>query len=79
MDVLQTIVDAIVENGDLAHLALALWALAASGLCFALMRALSLANRELAAAAHEVSTANTHVKDFVRELARFNRENAAKA
>lgn len=48
-----------IERGDLAHLALFLWASAASG---ALMWTL----RELAAA-------NKRFDAFVRELARFNR------
>jgi hypothetical protein len=46
------------ERGDLAHVALLLWALSASALaCFAL--------REFAAASRRFD-------DFVRELARFN-------
>ncbi len=47
------------ERGDLAHLALLLWAAAASA-------ALTLCLRELAAASRRFD-------DFVRELARFNR------
>lgn len=47
------------ERGDLAHLALLLWASAASA-------ALWFALRELAAASRRFD-------DFVRELARFNR------
>ncbi|WP_375415436.1 hypothetical protein [uncultured Bradyrhizobium sp.] len=47
------------ERGDLAHLALLLWAVAASG-------ALTLCLRELSAASRRFD-------DFVRELARFNR------
>ena len=46
------------ERGDLAHLALFLWAASASAL-------LLLALRELAAATRRID-------DFVRELARFN-------
>lgn len=46
------------ERGDLAHLALFLWASSASALAF-------YALRELAAAARRFD-------DFVRELARFN-------
>jgi hypothetical protein len=46
------------ERGDLAHLALLLWALAASG-------ALVFTLRELAAASRRFD-------DFVRELAHFN-------
>jgi len=46
------------ERGDLAHLALLLWAGSASGLAW-------FALRELAASARRFD-------DFVRELARFN-------
>jgi hypothetical protein len=46
------------ERGDLAHLALFLWAASASAL-------LLLALRELSAATRRID-------DFVRELARFN-------
>jgi hypothetical protein len=46
------------ERGDLAHLALLLWAAGASGLA-------GFALRELAAASRRFD-------DFVRELARFN-------
>ena len=46
------------ERGDLAHLALFLWAVSASGLAwFAL---------------HELTAASRRFDDFVRELARFN-------
>jgi hypothetical protein len=55
---MQTIVDSIAARGDLAHLALFLWAAGASA---ALMHAL----KELAASARRFD-------DFVRELARFN-------
>jgi hypothetical protein len=55
---MQTIVDSIAARGDLAHLALFLWAAGASA---ALMHAL----KELAAGARRFD-------DFVRELARFN-------
>ena len=49
-----------VERGDLAHLALFLWASAASGFLGFVMRELASANRRFDA--------------FVRELARFNRK-----
>ena len=52
------IVEIFVERGDLAHLALLLWAVSASGLAW-------FALRELAAASRRFD-------DFVRELARFN-------
>lgn len=49
-----------IERGDLAHLALFLWACAASGF-------LGFVSRELA-------SANRRFDAFVRELARFNRK-----
>jgi hypothetical protein len=53
------ITQSIIARGDLAHLALFLWASGASSL-------LVLALRECAAA-------NRRFDDFVRELSRFNR------
>jgi hypothetical protein len=53
------LIDTFIARGDLAHLALFLWAMAASGgLLFAL--------RELAAASRRFD-------DFIRELSLFNR------
>ena len=53
------LIDTFIARGDLAHLALFLWAMAASGgLLFVL--------RELAAASRRFD-------DFIRELSRFNR------
>lgn len=49
----------VIERGDLAHLALFLWAGAASLLALRLLAALEASNRRF--------------DDFVRELARFNR------
>ena len=54
------LIDIFAARGDLAHLALLLWAMAASGLA-------AFALRELAAASRRFD-------DFVRELARFNRQ-----
>ena len=53
------ILNAILERGDLAHLALFLWACAATAQAYLAMRELGEATRRLDA--------------FVRELARFNR------
>jgi len=53
------LIDTFRERGDLAHLALFLWAMLASSLAF-------IALRELAAAVRRFD-------DFVRELSRFNR------
>lgn len=53
------ILDAVLERGDLAHLALFLWACAATAHAHVALRELSEATRRIDA--------------FVRELARFNR------
>ena len=55
---MQTLIDAFAARGDLAHLALLMWALGASALA-------GLALRELGHAARRFD-------DFVREIARFN-------
>lgn len=49
---------AFLERGDLAHLALFLWATGASALAWRALR--------------ELVAANKRFDDFVRELARFN-------
>lgn len=49
----------VVERGDLAHLALFLWASGASAMAWYALRELTAANRRF--------------EFFVRELARFNR------
>lgn len=54
------LIDTFAARGDLAHLALFLWASAASALAW-------FALRELAASVRRFD-------DFVRELARFNRK-----
>jgi hypothetical protein len=56
---LTTITDSIIARGDLAHLALFLWACAASALVASVLRDLAASNKRF--------------DDFVRELARFNR------
>jgi hypothetical protein len=53
------ILDAILQRGDLAHLALFLWACVATAQAHMAMR--------------EVSEATRRLDAFVRELARFNR------
>ena len=55
---MRELVDIFTERGDLAHLALLLWAMSASAVAW-------FALRELAAASRRFD-------DFVRELARFN-------
>jgi hypothetical protein len=56
---LDAITDSIIARGDLAHLALFLWACAASALLVSVLRELAASNRRF--------------DDFVREPARFNR------
>ncbi|MEP3430402.1 MAG: hypothetical protein ABJN98_17075 [Roseibium sp.] len=56
---LDRLIESVVHRGDLAHLALFLWAMTATGLGFVLVRELSLSNRRFA--------------DFVNEIARLNR------
>ncbi len=56
--VIEQVTTRFVAHGDLAHLALFLWALGASFLLVMTLRELSGANRRF--------------DDFVRELARFN-------
>jgi len=55
---LDLITNAVIAKGDLAHLALFLWATGASALLFTVLRDLARSNKRF--------------DDFVRELARFN-------
>ena len=55
---MSALIDTFIERGDLAHLALFLWAAVASAL--------------LAHALRELAAATRRFDDFVRELARFN-------
>lgn len=57
------IVSSIIERGDLAHLALFLWASAATAFSYCALRELGESTRRLDA--------------FVRELARFNRRHGS--
>lgn len=56
---MDSITGAIIERGDLAHLALFLWASGASGL--------------LVWALKELAASNRRFNDFVNEIARLNR------
>ncbi|GAA0784171.1 hypothetical protein E1180_09265 [Roseibium denhamense] len=56
---METLVDSVVTRGDLAHLALFLWAATVTALNLALVRELSQSNRRFS--------------DFVNEIARLNR------
>jgi len=55
---MNSLIDTFIERGDLAHLALFLWAAGASAL--------------LAHALRELAAATRRFEEFVRELARFN-------
>lgn len=55
----QDVLTSVIERGDLAHLALFLWAVAASLLDVRLIRELALSNRRFS--------------EFVSEVARLNR------
>lgn len=59
---LDAVTETIIARGDLAHLALFLWASAASALAVAVLR--------------ELARSNQRFDDFVRELARFNRRHS---
>jgi hypothetical protein len=56
--VIAEIIHSLIERGDLAHLALALWAVTDMALVLLLL--------------HQLAAANQRFDEFVRELARFN-------
>ena len=56
---MSALTESVITRGDLAHLALFLWASGASAFAFKLVREVSLSNRRFDA--------------FVREIAQFNR------
>ena len=59
MNILEQFVDAVINRGDLAHLVLFAWAIAASAMLAMTLRDLLAANRRF--------------DEFVRELSVFNR------
>ena len=59
MTTIDTLIAAVIARGDLAHLALFLWAGGASLLVLVVLR--------------DLAQSNQRFDDFVRELARFNR------
>ncbi|MGL4323008.1 MAG: hypothetical protein ACRCTD_03125 [Beijerinckiaceae bacterium] len=63
----------LIRRGDFADIVLTLWALCSTLLCVVLVRALVHANSNLARAAGDIADAQEHAKNFVRELAAFNR------
>lgn len=71
--VLETGVGDIIRRGDIADTALVLWALCMTIIAFILLRALVQSNRSLARAAQDIAEAQDNAKDFIRELAAFNR------
>lgn len=52
------VLKAVLDHGDLAHLALLLWAASSSGLCLVLARSVNRSNRRFT--------------DFVNEIAKLN-------
>jgi hypothetical protein len=62
MTTIDTLIAAVIARGDLAHLALFLWAGGASLLVFVVLR--------------DLAQSNQRFDDFVRELARFNRRHS---
>jgi len=56
------IAQAVLERGDLAHLALFLWAFSASAIGGLLLRELSLANRRFSEFVQELSALNTRLR-----------------
>ncbi|MEJ8573135.1 hypothetical protein [Microbaculum marinum] len=65
-DALTHAVDAILDRGDLAHLALFLWACAATGLAWFALRELSRSNRRF----EEFVTAVAYVERLLRNRGR---------
>ena len=61
----EEITRSVIERGDLAHLALFLWAVTATGLALVLVRELACSNRRFS--------------DFVEEIGRLNRHLAGYA
>ena len=59
---LDPIITTVIARGDLAHLALFLWARGASALVVSVLR--------------DLARSNERFDDFVRELARFNRRHS---
>lgn len=73
MNALEQGVSELVRRGDIADIALVLWALCMTVIAMLLLRALSLANRNLARAAEDIADAQDNARAFVRELSAFNR------
>ena len=59
---LDAVTETLIARGDLAHLALFLWACGASALVVSVLR--------------DLARSNQRFDDFVRELARFNRRHS---
>ncbi|MEJ8473948.1 hypothetical protein [Roseibium algae] len=60
----------VIERGDLAHLALFLWAVSASLLAMLLVRELVLSNRRFSEFVAEIARLNRHLNHFVSQLKR---------
>ncbi|MEP4766396.1 MAG: hypothetical protein ABJY83_00725 [Roseibium sp.] len=64
---LDGLIESVVHRGDLAHLALFLWAMTATGLGFVLVRELSLSNRRFADFVNEIARLNRHLAEFISD------------
>ena len=61
---LEGLVESVMTRGDLAHLALFLWAMTVTGLGFVLVRELSLSNRRFSDFVNEIARLNKHLADL---------------
>lgn len=59
------IIRSVIERGDLAHLALFLWAAAATVLAALLIRELTFSNRRFSHFVEEIARLNRHLNQFV--------------
>ena len=59
------IIHSVIERGDLAHLALFLWAVAATVLAALLIRELTFSNRRFSHFVEEIARLNRHLNQFV--------------
>lgn len=73
MNAIEQAISELVRRGDIANIALVLWAVCMTIMAMLLLRALMLANRNLARAAADIADAQDHAREFVRELSAFNR------
>jgi hypothetical protein len=63
------IIRSVIERGDLAHLALFLWAAASTLLAMLLVRELTFSNRRFSHFVEEIARLNRHLNQFVNRPA----------